>query len=110
MTAAMPTPKNTVLGAVLEACGAWCGCEGACGRTHKGGVCAYGKGRLSALHAAPYPPRVTDVENAAASAAELRPWCSACWSRAHRLECERAAEARRIALAGAQLALFDPAG
>ncbi|MGO4636377.1 hypothetical protein AB4225_36575 [Streptomyces sp. 2RAF24] len=103
------TTTQTVLAAVLKAHGEHCGCEGACGSAH-GAVGRCGKGPWDgdrALHAAPYPPRTTDVENASVPAAELRPWCGPCWNRALKAARERAAEARRIELDQAQTALFD---
>ncbi|MEV7282902.1 hypothetical protein [Streptomyces sp. NPDC093111] len=99
----------TVLDTVLKAHGHRCGCEGACGTNHgAAGLCAkspWDGGRV--LHAAPYPPFATDTANAAVPAAELRPWCGPCWTRALKAERERAAEARRIELEESQLDLFD---
>ena len=99
---------TTVLDTVLKAHGARCGCAGACGKDHAGGTCGrrneYGK---PPLHAAPYPPRVTEVANAAAPHDELRPWCGPCWNKAVALKNARLADVCRRELDEAQTALFD---
>ncbi|MEV6357957.1 hypothetical protein [Streptomyces hydrogenans] len=102
---------ETVLSRVLQAHGETCGCEGACGKGHRGGRCGMpnqiGKPKLTA---APYPPRSTDAENIAAPLDQLRPWCGPCWRQAMERAQQAAAEARRQELEAAQLDLFDLAG
>ncbi|MFH9959706.1 hypothetical protein ACH4OX_36635 [Streptomyces roseolus] len=103
------TAHPTVLAAVLAAHGTQCGCAGACGKEHASRRCPAGTDKPVELHAAPYPPRATDVENAAVPVAELRPWCGPCWRAALRRERDRRELLRRHELDQAQLALFDPA-
>ncbi|MEU6946618.1 hypothetical protein ABZ957_15520 [Streptomyces sp. NPDC046316] len=102
---------ETVLSLVLQAHGATCGCEGACGKDHSGDRCGkanqLGKPKLTA---APYPPRSTDAENIAAPLEQLRPWCGPCWRKATERVQQDAAEARRQELEAAQLDLFDLPG
>lgn len=106
MTTASPE-HPTLLAAVLAAHGTYCGCTGACGRDHLGGMCRAGIDKPVRLHAAPYPPPLTDRESVTAPVSALRPWCGQCWRKALTRERETAAERRRIELAEAQLLLFD---
>ncbi|MGW0121747.1 hypothetical protein [Streptomyces sp. NPDC003327] len=101
-----PMPSTT-LDVVLAAHGERCGCEGVCG-SHQGDRC---ESQLNErpLHAAPYPPRLTDTANAAVPAANLRSWCPRCWHRALKIQREHAAAERLRQLHDAQEALFDPA-
>ncbi|MGW3378407.1 hypothetical protein [Streptomyces hydrogenans] len=102
------TARPTTLAAVLAAHGTQCGCEGACGKPHKSRRCKATDKPLP-LHAGPYPPRVTDAQNAAVPTADLRPWCGPCWRAALLRELEHRALLRRTELDQAQLALFTPA-
>ncbi|MGW8768380.1 hypothetical protein ACWGN5_38545 [Streptomyces sp. NPDC055815] len=101
------TTRRTVLAAVLGTHGERCGCEGACG-SHQGIRCLTPH-REKPLHAAPYPPRTTDVANAAVPAEELWPWCPACWRKALKIQRDHAATKRLRELQDAQGTLFDPA-
>ncbi|MGW3378129.1 hypothetical protein [Streptomyces hydrogenans] len=105
----MNTVRPTILAAVLAAHGAACGCTGACGTTHTAGACGWAPDQgFQPLHAAPYPPRLTDAANAAVPAAQLRPWCGRCWHRALKARREEAEQQRIQELRNAQIALFDP--
>lgn len=104
----MTTTPTTMLAKVLAEHGQECGCEGACGKDHAGGRCRrpqqYGK---PPLHAAPYPPYPSDVENAAAPRTELRPWCGPCWAPAIKRERDRRAHLRQRELDTSQIELFE---
>jgi hypothetical protein len=82
-----------VFGAVMEAAGFRCQCQGECGNPHaKGdGRCLHEHdgytskhGRRVRLMAAPTDPLATDVAAARLPACELRAWCPGCHSAAAR--------------------------
>ncbi|CUW33414.1 MULTISPECIES: hypothetical protein [Streptomyces] len=105
----MKRPGN-VLTAVLAAHGGRCACHGACGKTHTGDderCNATHSAKNKPLLAAPQTPHASEVQNAAAPLAELRPWCWACWRDALAAERARVSEQRSQELADMQIDLFD---
>lgn len=87
----------TTRAAVLEAHGAFCHCGGACGVEHVGRICEQGAfSEHVKLAVAPRFLSASEVENAAAPAEELRPWCLRCLNKAMKRARDGAAERRRI--------------